>query len=258
MKKIELVKVDNPYKIGDLCPPLEPNLKEDALFMEGGKIVGFYIREISGALKDYIEIANRELRSKNVPKSTMKRSSGFGSKEKEVLQYSTILGGVPPKPHMRRPYPTVSSVHRKSSAKNFIKSMYLACKESEKIIKEIMPEQYEFQKKAITENCPKEFAFSDLFTSSISNYNISAPFHVDRANLKGCLNVIINKKKYANGGDLHIPDYGVTIEASDNSMTVYPAWKSMHGVTPIEPKNEKGYRNSLVFYPLSSFKKYVK
>jgi hypothetical protein len=257
MKRIDLLKVDHSVKIGDECGSIEPNIKEDCIFYEDNKPVGFFIENITGKLKQYIEIANKELRSKNVPKSTMKRSSGLNSDAKEVLQYSTILGGIPPKPHMRRPYPTMSSVHNVKSAQVFIKAMLLSCLEAEKVVKKIMPEQYDFQRKCIEENVPKKFRFGNLFTSSISNYNIPAPFHRDTANLVGCVNVIITKKHKAKGGNLHVPDYNATMDSSNNSMLVYPAWKNVHGVTPIETLDDTGYRNSLVFYPLKSFKKFL-
>ena len=201
------------------------------------------------------DIADNELRSKRVPKSTMKRSSGFadGNKDKEVLQYSTIIGSIPPKPHMRRPYPTISSVHRKESAQTFIKAMYLLCLESEKIIQDIIPSLYKEQKKIITKNVAKKWRFGNLFTSSISNYNIPAPFHIDRANLQGCANVIIAKRKDSIGGNTSVPDYDITVDSKDNSLLVYPAWKNVHGVTPIIPTKENGYRNTLVFYPLKAF-----
>jgi len=258
MKRVDLKLIPHNVKIGDKCGAIPPSITEDSIFYEDGKPIGFFIKNISGKLLQYVEIANKELRSKNVPKSTMKRSSGLHSSEGEVLQYSTILGSVPPKPHMRRPYPTISSVHNVPTAKTFIKAMLLACLEAEKIIKDIIPEQYDFQKKCIEKNVPKEFRFGNLFTSSISNYNISAPFHRDNGNLKGCLNVIITKKFKAKGGDLHVPDYGATMDSSDNSLLVYPAWKNIHGVTPIQTSSKDGYRNSLIFYPLKAFKKFVK
>lgn len=261
MKKIDLVKVQHNVKVGDLCESIESNIKEDCIFYENGNPMGFFITNISGKLKQYIEIANNEFRGDNVPKTKMNRGTKKQAEAKGqqwVSQYSTIIGSIPPKPHMRRPYPTISSVHNVKSAQTFIKAMLLACKESEKLIKEILPEQYEFQKKCIEENVPKEFRFGDLFTSSISNYNISAPFHRDTANLKGCVNVIITKKHKAKGGDLHVPDYDATMDSANNSLLVYPAWKNVHGVTPIQTLDETGYRNSLVFYPLGSFKKYVK
>jgi hypothetical protein len=257
MKKIELKQVQHNIKIGDICESKEPNITEDSLFYEDGKIVGFFIKDIeqySEKLNNFIAIADKELRSKNVPKSLMKRSSGLHSEEGEVLQYSTIIGSIPPKPHMRRNYATKSSVHNVPSARTFVKAMLLACREAEGLVKKITPEIYENQIRLIEENVPEKWRFSKMFTSSISNYNIPAPFHRDNANVKGCVNVIITKKQGAKGGNLHVPDYNATMDSADNSMLVYPAWKNVHGVTPIEPLIKGGYRNSLVFYPLASFK----
>jgi hypothetical protein len=93
-----------------------------------------------------------------------------------------------------------------------------------------------------------------LFTSSISNFNIAANYHIDGGNLEGCVNVIIAKKSNAKGGNTTVPDYNATVDSADNSMLVYPAWRNVHGVTPIIPIQEGGYRNSLVFYALKSFK----
>ena len=187
----------------------------------------------------------------------MKRSSGFidGNKEKQVEQYSTILGSIPPKPHMRRPYATRSSVHNVASAKTFVKAMLMLAKESESIIKALTPDLYEQQKQLIADNIAKEWRFGDLFTSSISNYNIAADFHRDNGNLKGCSNVIIAKRLNSTGGCTTIPDYGATVDSVDNSMLYYPAWRNVHGVTPIVPTHKGGYRNTLVFYPLSNFPK---
>lgn len=255
MIRIDLKQLDHNVKIGDSCGTIQPNVTEDSIFYLDGEIIGFYIKDIaehSKKLSDYIAIANKELRSKNVPKSTMKRSSGLHSKENEVLQYSTILGGVPPKPHMRRPYPTMSSVHNVKSAKTFVKAMLLSARESENLIKKIAPNVYEKQLE-LFRNVPKEWKFSELFTSSISNYNIAANFHRDNGNIKGCVNVIIAKRENSTGGNTTVPDYGATVDSCDNSMLVYPAWKNVHGVTPIIPTKKDGYRNSLVFYPLKAF-----
>lgn len=109
------------------------------------------------------------------------------------------------------------------------------------------------KKKIFDEKVDPDFKFGNLFTSSISNFNISAPFHRDSGNIEGCVNVIIAKKANATGGNTTIPDYGATVDSSDNSMLVYPAWKNVHGVTPIIPTKKYGYRNSLVFYPLKAF-----
>lgn len=256
MKTIELIQLQHSVKIGDKCGDIEPNITEDSIFIYEGEPVGFYLKEITGKLRQYIDIANAELLTDRVPKSEMRRSSGLRDKEAEVRQYSTIIGSCPPKPHMKRPYPAISSVHQVKSAQTFVKAMLLACKEAEDKINEITPSIFERQLQIITEKVPPQFRFGRLFTSSISNFNISAPFHRDAGNLEGCVNVIIAKKSHARGGNTTVPDYGATMDSCDNSMLVYPAWRNVHGVTPIIPLKESGYRNSLVFYPLKAFNGY--
>jgi hypothetical protein len=257
MKTLELIKVAHSISIGDVCGPLKPNVIEDTIFVENGIAVGFYIKDISKYSEraaKLANVANAELLSERVPKSTMKRSSGLiGGSEKEVLQFSTILGSVPPKPHMRRPYPIRSSVHGVKSAETFVKAMLMLCNEGEEIIKNIAPDLYQKQKNIFDQHVPKKWRFGKLFTSSISNFNISAPFHRDAANIENCVNIIIAKKHKAEGGHTTVPDYGATVDSCDNSMLVYPAWRNVHGVTPIEPSADDGYRNSLVFYPLKAF-----
>jgi hypothetical protein len=252
MQKIELKHREHSTKIGDKALRIEPNISEDCVFYEGDEAIGFFMRRMPDKAAKIASIADQELRSSRVPKSEMKRSSGLHNKEGQVLQYSTILGSVAPKPHMKRPYPTISSVHQSQSAKNFIKAMLLLARESEKLMKEILPEQYQRQKK-LFEAVPDQWKFGSLFTSSISNYNISAPYHRDTGNIKGAVNVIITKRRNSTGGNLHVPDYDATIDQCDNSILVYPAWRNVHGVTPIEPTFEDGYRNSLIFYPLKAF-----
>lgn len=256
MKTIDLVQLQHSVKVGDSCGEIQPNITEDCIFAYDGKPIGFYIKSIDGKLKQLVEIANAELLSDRVPKSEMRRSSGLRNKENEVRQFSTIIGSCPPKPHMRRPYPTISSVHQVKTAQTFVKAMLMACSEAEEVIKSLTPEIYETQKRIIEEKIPSQWRFGKLFTSSISNFNIAAAFHRDAANLEGCVNVIIAKRKNAKGGNTTVPDYGATMDSCDNSMLVYPAWRNIHGVTPIVPLKDDGYRNSLVFYPLKAFSAY--
>lgn len=256
MKHIELVQIPHSVKVGDVCGEIMPNIVEDTIFMVDGEPIGFYMREIPEKLRKLIDVANAEFLSDRVPKSTMNRTSGEQGHTERVQQFSTILGGVPPRPHMKRPYPSISSVHQVASAQTFIKAMLLAADASAQVIKEITPNVYERQKAIIEEKIPPKFRFGELFTSSISNFNISASFHRDAANLEGCVNVIIAKKHNARGGNTTVPDYGATMDSRDNSMLVYPAWRNVHGVTPIVPTKEGGYRNSLVFYPLKAFANY--
>jgi hypothetical protein len=259
MKRIDLIEVKHSRKIGEACEYIEPNVTEDGIFYADGKPIGFYLTKMPEKMCKLADLANAELKTKSVPKTVMTRQIPDGKNDNgtykyrnSVEQYSTILGSVPPKPHMKRAYPTISSVHSVKSAQTFIKAMLLLAKESEQLIKEILPNQYE-QQIELFKQVPDKWKFGNLFTSSISNYNISAPFHRDAGNIVGAVNVIICKQKNAKGGDLHIPDYDATIGQVDNSILVYPAWRNMHGVTPIIPTFKDGYRNSLVFYPLKAF-----
>lgn len=264
MNRIDLIKIKHDVKIGDRCKYIEPNIKENSVFYEDNIPIGFYLTNMPGKMCKLADLANAEFRSKNVPKSLLERSDVFSAvyregktrkeaKQTQTIQMSSIIGSVPPKPHMKRPYASLSSVHSVRSAQTFIKAMLLLAKESEQLIKEILPNQYK-QQVELFEDVPEKWRFGNLFTSSISNYNISAPFHRDTGNIVGAVNVIICKKFNSKGGDLHIPDYNATIGQQDNSILVYPAWRNVHGVTPIIPTFEGGYRNSLVFYPLKVFK----
>lgn len=265
MKTIKLQQVEHNIKIGKDCPYYEPNVKEDCLLEVDGEIIGFYIKDVSKyseKLHLLLAVANKEFRSDNVPKQMMDRTTAItnkfktewkGTKSDSVSQYSTLLGSVAPKPLVRRPYPNIASTHRDKKAQTFIKAMWGACLEAEKIIKELTPHLHKRQLE-LFEDVKKKWKFGNLFTSSISNYNISAPFHRDTGNIEGTVNIILTKRNNANGGCLNVPDYNATFEQADNSMLVYPAWRNIHGVTPIKQISDNGYRNSLIFYPLKAFK----
>jgi hypothetical protein len=265
VRRVDLVRIEHSVRIGDDCPEIEPNVGEDSIFYDDGAPVGFYMNHLPGGMRKYINVANAEFLSDRVPKQEMSRGPQGSRKDKLkriqdgvnlVTQYSTILGAVPPKPQMRRAYPTVSSVHRVKTARNFIRAMLLACREAEGLIEEVTPTIYARQREIVGTKVPPRWRFGNLFTSSISNFNIAAQYHRDAANLGGCVNVIVAKRVSARGGDTTIPDYGVTVDSCNNSILVYPAWRNIHGVTPILPISPGGYRNSLVFYPLKAFSSY--
>lgn len=264
MKRIDLQKVEHTTKIGSRCDYREPNVVDDCILYENGEPIGFYISKMPDKMCKLADLANAEFNSKNVPKTKLDRSDVLKAqidnpgmtreqaRKVGTTQMSVILGSVPPKPQFMRYYGTISSVHGVQSAQTFIKAMLLLAKESEQVIKEYMPEQYARQMK-LFEGVDEKWRFANMFTSSISNYNISAPFHRDTGNIVGAVNVIICKRLNSKGGDLHVPDYNATFGQQDNSMLVYPAWKNVHGVTPIIPTFDGGYRNSLIFYPLKAF-----
>ena len=245
MIEMDLKPIDHEIKVGQICDYIEPNIIEDTLFKEDGNAIGFYISDISKysqKLKKLIDIADAEFISNRVPKSVMKRSSG-------VEQRSTILGFIPAKPNFKRNYHSVCSVHQVDTAQHYIKAMIMASNEAMQIIKAIVPTIYQKQKE-LTKDIPDKYKIGQYFTSSIANHNIAADFHRDTGNIADSVNVIITRRRMSKGGCLHVPDYNLTFDCANNSMIVYPAWKNVHGVTPIKPLTKDGYRNSLIFYPL--------
>ena len=254
LSTITLSPIKRTLSIGDEVGNIETNISDDCILVDpDGSHVGLFIKKLPADLQNLVNIADTEILTKRVPKSEMRRSSGLHNEEGEVKQYSTILGSCPPKPHMRRPYATRSSVHAVKSAETFAKAMNAAGQKAFQLVEKYIPSVADFHKERIEERVPKKWRFAKYFTSTISNCNISAPVHQDHANVKGGVNIIITKRRNSKGGNLHVPDYGATFEQTDNSMLVYPAWRNMHGVTPIIPTYQKGYRNSHVWYVLDSF-----
>jgi hypothetical protein len=133
MKRVDLIKVEHNVKIGDKCEYIEPNVTEDSIFYADGEPIGFYLTKMPEKMCKLADLANKEFRSKNVPKSLMARAGklrelqlGKTKEEAEkinVEQYSTdnwLLFA--PKALMRREYRNRSSqVHSVKSAQTFIK-----------------------------------------------------------------------------------------------------------------------------------------
>jgi len=240
--------------IGDQPGSISPNILESCILIDpDGSQVGLFLKELPDDLRNLVNIADRECISDRVPKSLMKRSSGFHDGKGEVLQYSAILGSVPPKPHMRRSYATRSSVHSKASARTFVKAMNAAGERAFRLCTQYIPAVTHHHIAKVNERLPGKWRFADHFSSTISNCNIAAAIHRDNANVKGAINIIITKRRNSTGGNLHVPDYDATFDMTDNSLLVYPAWRNSHGVTPIAPTYQGGYRNSHVWYALDSF-----
>ena len=267
MKKVQMQKREHDRKIGARCEYIEPNIKDSCFLYDGDELVGVYLSDVKKMypkLAKVMAVANAEFLSDNVPKTLLERAdvmakvkagmSRAEAKKAGTVQYSTIIGSIPPKPLMKRAYPNRSSVHAVKSAQTFIKAMLIAAKEMSVVMGQLLPEHLKSQLEAVS-GVDDKWMFGDLFTSSISNFNIAAPFHRDTANIKHTLNAIYTHRHNSDGGSLYVPDYDACFEMPTDSLLLYPAWRNVHAVTPIIPTHDGGYRNSLVFYALSGFLK---
>ena len=260
LPKTILIPKKHSFSIGGLCPQIEPNIKESCLLVDrDGSFVGLFLKELPKKLQNLANIVDSELRSDNVPKSRMDRKLPMGVDKKGkkiyrvISQYSAILGSVPPKPHMRRAWGGRSHVHRHKTTATFCKAMIKAGEMAMKLVEEFLPTVHKTHLEVVSKRVPEKWRFTPYFSSTISNCNISAPIHQDNANVKGAVNLIITKRQNSKGGNLYVPDYDACFDQSNNSLLVYPAWRNSHGVTPIEPTHQGGYRNSHVWYALDSF-----
>jgi hypothetical protein len=179
MKRIDLIKIEHSRKIGEVCEYIEPNVTEDCIFYADGEPIGFYMSQMPEKMCKLADLANAEFRSDNVPKSNMSRATVSNKEQYELMkkgltektrvnQFSAIIGSIAPKAQFKRPYPNYSSVHSVKPAQTFIKAMLLLAKESEALIKQILPKQYE-QQIEVFKDVPEKWRFANLFTSSISN-----------------------------------------------------------------------------------------
>ena len=256
---IRLSPATSGLKIGASCPTLKPTVTDSCILLDpDGSQVGLFLKELPKELVNLVTIADQELRSDRVPKSVMDRKTLIGTikgknQYRIVSQYSAILGSIPPKPHMRRNYPSRSSLHRERTAHTFTKAMLKAGKLAMGLVSHYIPDVHSHHIHCVNNRLPDKWRFASHFSSTISNCNIAAPIHQDNANVKGAINLIITKRQNSTGGNLHVPDFDATFDQSNNSLLVYPAWRNRHGVTPIIPTHQGGYRNSHVWYALDSF-----
>ncbi len=240
--------------IGEFPKSCDANVTEDTIFFEDGVPVGFYLTRLRSEVLPILNKMNSEFMSSRVPKTKMARGTlrqAIQRKQpRRVRQYSTIIGAIPAKPHFKRYTSRVSAVHRETKAREFCRQGMMLAKATEIEYSKYLPELFSAQKSGVTETVPNRLRLTDLFTSSISNANISAPFHQDNGNIRGSVNAIYTRKNRCEGGFLTIPEYRVVVETSNNSLLMYPAWRNVHGVTPIISTGYGGYRNSFVFYSL--------
>ncbi len=89
------------------------------------------------------------------------------------------------------------------------------------------------------------------FTSGIVNKNNPLKYHLDRGNFKGVASCMAAFRSEVSGGRLAMPEYGVSFEIADGSVTIFDGQDILHGVTPIVKTHRDGYRFTVVYYSLA-------
>jgi hypothetical protein len=113
---------------------------------------------------------------------------------------------------------------------------------------EQLPEVYEEDVKKLEAVLPEwRMTEQALWTSGVINQSSALPYHRDRANFDSWSAMPVVRRGME-GGDLHFPEYGITVNCRDGWALWFNGFAYVHGVTPMKPRAKDGYRYSIVFY----------
>ncbi len=113
---------------------------------------------------------------------------------------------------------------------------------------EQLPEVYEEDSEKVKAVLPEwRMTEQALWTSGVINQSSALPYHRDRANFDSWSAMPVVRRGM-DGGDLHFPEYGITVNCRDGWALWFNGHAYVHGVTPMKLRAKDGYRYSIVFY----------
>lgn len=115
-------------------------------------------------------------------------------------------------------------------------------------LREQLPEVYEHDYQAVGAVLPEWRMTEDaLWTSGVINQSSALPYHRDGSNFDTWSAMPVLRRGM-DGGHLHMPEYGLTINCRDGWALWFNGYNYVHGVTPMSTRQKDGYRYSIVFY----------
>lgn len=125
----------------------------------------------------------------------------------------------------------------------------------------LLPEVAARQAEQVAPVLPEWTLPGGLFTAGIINRSWAVRYHRDSRNFKDSWSAMVVFKRNVHGGHLDIPELGVTLDCTDESLVLFDGQSWWHGVTPImmldgQPLDiardaQKFYRISIVWYARS-------
>ena len=115
-------------------------------------------------------------------------------------------------------------------------------------LKQELPEVFLHDKAEVEQVLPEWRMTEDaLWTSGVINQASALPYHRDGSNFDtwSAMPVV---RRGMDGGHLHMPEYGITINCRDGWALWFNGYAYVHGVTPMKARAKDGYRYSIVFY----------
>jgi hypothetical protein len=115
-------------------------------------------------------------------------------------------------------------------------------------LREQLPEVFEHDMNELSQVLPEwRMTEDNLWTSGVINQASALPYHRDGSNFDTWSAMPVLRRGM-DGGNLHMPEFGITINCRDGWALWFNGYAYVHGVTPMSPRAKDGYRYSIVFY----------
>lgn len=237
MEDIKLTKVAQcEHLIGKqpTCPVGELIDKPAKLVSSDGLVIGVYEKIPADLLGKLKRISSATVAVKG------KRLLGLPTS-------SSIFGSLPRNP-VRGDYCRLSSNSVKEL--NLLGLVQQCSRAVCDVYNRLLPEQYELQVSASAAILPEWVITKTPFTTVNFNKNTAIKYHRDKANQRGVFSSVIILRSGITGGELVLPEYGVSLAQSDGYMLLFDGQSVIHGVCPIVKTVASGYRTSVVLYAM--------
>jgi hypothetical protein len=223
--------------VGDHAPDLKPNVTEAGLWMEDDEPVLLYT-PVPGGADDLRMVCGVEhgdvLRGYSGWKSDGRT---FGYKPRSALRRAENCS------------PTTLT-HDRPDADMALRSV--AARLTDLFVEEI-PAVAEADRQTLREVLAEWRLGDSIWTSGVINWSATLPYHRDTMNYDSWSAMPVLRYQMA-GGHLHLPEYDLVIACRDGWQVSFWGRGLVHGVTPMRPKVEGGYRVSIVYYSLKGMR----
>lgn len=184
---------------------------------------------------------------RGIPWNDAQKSKNGGARVSGIRYRNATFGTVAPQP-LRRRYGCRSATFNRERPDivGLLGEVFTGAWETfQEHLPEVASNSMELSKEQILD----DWRFHDTpWTSGIINDIVSIPYHRDSGNVSGVWSAMIVLRNKADGGNLHLPEYGVTLECFNNSLVFFDGQAAYHGVTPITLRNKEAFRRSIVMY----------
>ena len=209
---------------------------------EHDQLVAFQI-QLNNDTQSVLRQVTRILRHDIKWESDVKRPARMSG----IVSVSKVFGTLEPNKFRQRFGCTNAALDRQ-----FPQARYLLDKiatESFQQLKIIEPHRARDHQQLVQNKVHQDWLLSSTpFTSGVINSSTVLPYHRDGGNIAGSWSAMVCTRKNMAGGNLHLPEYNVTLGVPNNSLIWFNGQAVWHGVTPITAQKKDAYRYTIVFY----------